>query len=165
MELAATMSRKSAHTKARWLRIWLRKHLRSARRRPNSAANAQEWCGVFFPVQLAIGRSGSGKSSLAKAIARDKLTRKLAVGIYDPLRYEDWPHTFQTHDRANYCDWVLRNHHLKKWLVHRRKRGGRGEVRLVFRLDLHDGPASRLRTHDVRVSQAGAIEPARARAD
>jgi hypothetical protein len=72
---------------------------------------------VFYPVQLIIGKSGSGKSSLAKAIARDKLTRALAVGVYDPLRYEDWPHTFQTHERSKYCDWVLRNYHLRKFLV------------------------------------------------
>lgn len=70
---------------------------------------------MYFAAQLIVGKSGSGKSSLAKCIARDKLARGFAVGVYDPMR-DEWPATFKTHKRLDFLDWMARNYELKKWL-------------------------------------------------
>jgi hypothetical protein len=72
----------------------------------------------YRPAQLIIGESGSGKTSLAKVFARDKVARGLAVGVLDPAR-EKWPDgvAYQTHDRAKFLDWVARNYALQKFLI------------------------------------------------
>lgn len=72
----------------------------------------------YRPAQIIIGEGGSGKTSLARVFARDKIARGLHVGILDPAR-DDWPPgvAYRTHDRAKFLDWVARNWALRKFLI------------------------------------------------
>jgi hypothetical protein len=69
-----------------------------------------------MPHYLIVGMTESGKSTLAKLLAKQWKKSGLPIAVLDPLAYPDWPCDFHTSRPENFLR-HLKTHKEKAWAI------------------------------------------------